>query len=62
MQIDSNGVIPNSAARRSARKEMEDLEQLLSRVVLPDGGGDLYHEQYNEHGVRIERQQEENYQ
>ena len=62
VQIDSNGVIPNSAARRLARKEMEDLEQLLSRVVLPDGGGDLYHEQYNEHGVKIERQQEENYQ
>ena len=35
---------------------MEDLEQLLSCVPLSAGCGDLYHEQYNEHGVKIERQ------
>ena len=42
--------------RSSARKEIEDLEQLLSGVALSSGGCDLYHEQYNEHGVKIERQ------
>ena len=52
IQEDTNGVIPNIVARRSARKEMEDLEELLH-----GGGGELYHEQYNEHGVKIERQE-----
>ena len=41
------------------RWEMEDLEQLLSGVPLLSGGGDLYHEQYNEHGVKIEGQVED---
>ena len=37
--------------------------QILAQLVKPDkfvsflgGGGDLYHEQYNEHGVKIENQ------
>ena len=53
---DTNGRINNNVAKSSSRKEMEDLEQLLSGVALSSGGGDLYHEQYNEHGVKIERQ------
>ena len=53
---DTNGIINNNVGRSSSRKEMEDLEQLLSGVALSSGGGDLYHEQYNEHGVKIERQ------
>ena len=53
---DTNGINNNNVGRSSSRKEMEDLEQLLSGVALSSGGGDLYHEQYNEHGVKIERQ------
>ena len=37
-------------------QEMAEILQLLS-----GGGGDLYHEQYNEHRLRIERQVEQSY-
>ena len=39
-----------------SKQEIEDLEQLLSSVVLRVGGGELYHQQYNEHGVQIEQE------
>ena len=53
---DTNAVKTNNMSSKSASKQaMKDLEQLLSSVVLSPSGGELYHEQYNEHGVRIEK-------
>lgn len=34
----------------------DDIQMMIENIKLLSGGGELYHEQYNEHGVRIENQ------
>ena len=50
----------NEDVRRSKVKKKKDfMEELMidSRMLVSgSGGGQLYHEQYDEHGVRIENQ------
>jgi len=34
----------------------DDMQLTIENIMLLSGGGELYHEQYNEHGVKIENQ------
>jgi len=47
-----------SAQRANSSKRIEDMNFAIENTMLLNGGGggDLYHEQYNEHGVKIENQ------
>ena len=46
----------NNVTKNTSKQAVDDLEQMLESVLLSPTFGDMYHEQYDEHGVRVERQ------
>ena len=53
----------NKYLRRSGKSEKDRQAEYLDRIAIENslllsgsGGGQLYHEQYDEHGVKIEHQ------
>ena len=52
----TNGYKVNTAERASSHRQSANLQLDLNHALLSPVGGELYHEQYDEHGVQIERQ------